>query len=174
MADSEWGLELAKIGYLAQEKFDFYVVALAFTVLGLAIQTAHFGGRPLSDVLELLGWSGLMTSGIGGLFRLQHQPHVYQFMGLQANQESRLAGLRKAREQGTTVIRTLDTSKTIDIETLITKDEETLNKIETKVKEIQAKAGIGYRVQSVGLIAGLLALMAARGLGPLFALLGIR
>jgi len=171
MADSDWSTDLAKFGYAAQQKFDFYTVALAFTVLGLAIQTAHFGARPLADLAELIGWCSLLVSGIAGLKRLEVVAHVFQFMGLSAGQQDRLTGLRKAREQGTSTIRTLDKGKDLDISELIAREEGDLGKIEEKIAEISGTSQLAYRIRSVALWVGLAALMVARGLGPLLGLL---
>ncbi len=61
-----------------QEKFSFYVIALTFTILGLAVQTAEFGISRISDSVELLGWIFLLTSGLTGLSRLEWTPKIYQ------------------------------------------------------------------------------------------------
>ena len=95
MADSDWSTELAKFGYTAQQKFDFYAVALCFTLLGLAIQTASFGTNPAADLFELIGWLALLTAGIAGFSRLEWQPQVYQLMSLSASQQSRITGQRR-------------------------------------------------------------------------------
>ena len=166
MTDSDWSTELAKIGYEAQHKFDFYAVALAYTVLGLAVQTAHFGSNPLADFFELAGWLSLLISGIAGLHRLEWQPQVFQLLGLKSSQEERLTGLRKAQAQGTTVVRALDTGTDLSISNLIVRDERDLNKVENRLKEISGKANIGYRVRSIALLVGLLALILSRGIGP--------
>jgi hypothetical protein len=61
-----------------QEKFYFYLVGLAFTILGLSIQTSKLGEFVLSDVFELLGWISLMISGIVGLLRLEWEPYIHE------------------------------------------------------------------------------------------------
>ncbi|WP_322035135.1 hypothetical protein [Burkholderia cenocepacia] len=63
MSDLEHSREL-------QEKFELYLLALIFTILGLAIQTAKFGTYRAADVSQILGWVSLTVSGVCGLWRM--------------------------------------------------------------------------------------------------------
>jgi hypothetical protein len=65
---SDANLELAQ---RYQEKFAFYVIALTFTILGLAIQTASFDENTLSGALEIVAWFLLLISGLAGLYRIR-------------------------------------------------------------------------------------------------------
>lgn len=58
-------------------KFDFYLLALTFTLLGLAIQTSDFSTSKFASILELLGWLVLFISGAIGLIRLERFPLLY-------------------------------------------------------------------------------------------------
>ena len=58
----------------AQEKLDFVVLSLTFSIPGLAVQTAKFGNNAVSDLAELVGWSYLATSGLIGFQRLKWRP----------------------------------------------------------------------------------------------------
>ena len=66
-----------EISIRLKERFEFYVIALAFTILGLSIQTASFGTSLPSDSFELLGWLFLFISGLVGLSRLEWIPVWY-------------------------------------------------------------------------------------------------
>ena len=59
----------AEIAIEHQIKFEFYLLALTFSILGLSIQTAEFGTYLSADLLELAGWLGLFLSGVVGLLR---------------------------------------------------------------------------------------------------------
>lgn len=61
-----------------QSKFQFYLVGLVFTLLGLAIETAKFAGPHIAWLFELFGWVFLFFSGVFGLWRLETVPHVYK------------------------------------------------------------------------------------------------
>ena len=51
-------------------KFEFYFVALTFTMVAFAIQTGEFHGRA-TDFLEGISWVALVLSGLMGLSRLE-------------------------------------------------------------------------------------------------------
>jgi len=63
-----------KIAVSTQEKFEFYVISLVFTLLALSIQTADFGASSIADSAELLGWLALFISGLVGLWRMEYIP----------------------------------------------------------------------------------------------------
>ena len=64
------------------------MVALAFTILGLAAQTAEFGTLVWADLAELVAWAALLLSGLKGLYRLERIPHIYEPFSCQAEQEA--------------------------------------------------------------------------------------
>ena len=171
MGESDRSTKLANFGYEAQQKFDFYAVALAFTVLGLAVQTAGFGTSPVSDLFELLAWVALLVSGTAGLHCLEWQPQVFQLRGLEASQQSRLTGLREARVQGADTVHALDSGSDLNVDQMIASDENGLDLIRERIKTVSDRATRGYRVRSIGLLLGLVSLVISRGLDPLLALL---
>lgn len=63
-----------EIAHQTQEKFEFYLLGLVFTLLALSIQTARFGQSMVADVCELVGWLSLFISGLVGLWRLEYVP----------------------------------------------------------------------------------------------------
>jgi hypothetical protein len=166
MAESHWSTELAKLGYNAQQRFNAFAVALCFTILGLAIETATFGTNAAADFLEIVGWISLLVAGVAGFHGLEWDPQIFQLMGLQAGQERRLTSLREARARGTKTVRALDSQTDLDISGLIVRDERDLDTINNRIKEISEKSRTGYRIRSVAFLVGLVALMVARALEP--------
>jgi hypothetical protein len=63
-----------EIAQKQQDRFEFYLVSLVFTLLALSIQTSGFGESSVADIFELLGWVSLLTSGISGLWRMEFLP----------------------------------------------------------------------------------------------------
>lgn len=59
-------------------KFDFYMVALTFTVFAFAIQSGSFRGNVIIDIIEALSWLCLLCSGMVGLSRLELIPVMYR------------------------------------------------------------------------------------------------
>ena len=62
------------IAQQSQEKFEFYLLSLVFTLLALAVQSATFGTNLPKNALELLAWVLFLISGLSGLYRLQWIP----------------------------------------------------------------------------------------------------
>jgi hypothetical protein len=60
-----------------QHRFDFYIVALTFTLLGLSVQTARFCSSRWSNGLELVGWLAFLGSALVGLWRLEKIPGYF-------------------------------------------------------------------------------------------------
>ena len=57
-----------------QEKYEYYFIALNFTLLALSVQTADFTSYSAQVVIELFGWLLLLSAGLLGLTRLEMQP----------------------------------------------------------------------------------------------------
>jgi len=61
-----------------QEKFDFYLIALTFTVLGFSIQTVKFGKVVYADLAELIAWFLLIISGVLGLRKMMWKASLFR------------------------------------------------------------------------------------------------
>jgi hypothetical protein len=61
-------------------KFNFYIVALTFTLMGLSVQTAKFDSGSFGLGFELLGWLCLLSSGVIGLNRLSKFTSLYTLL----------------------------------------------------------------------------------------------
>jgi len=73
-----------------QAKFEFYLLALTFSVLGLSIQTAEFGNYLSADAFELAGWLALFVSGVIGILRGEQIPVAYTI-------QWKITGIRQQR-----------------------------------------------------------------------------
>ena len=100
MSESSWPARMLAFGYEQQAKFDFYMVALTFTILGLAIQTSSTSAPAAALVFELMGWLLLLISGVAGVSRLAWQPQVFQVMGAQVKLEDQVSALEKGILEG--------------------------------------------------------------------------
>ncbi len=61
----------------AQQKFDYFLIALTFSVLSLAINTFKRGELKWIDSTEVIAWLILLVSGIFGLLRVKILHMIY-------------------------------------------------------------------------------------------------
>ena len=73
------------------KKFNFYIVALTFTLLGFSVQTAKFDSGTFGLCFELIGWVSLLLSGVIGLNRLSKFTTVYTLLHRRETNAKRLS-----------------------------------------------------------------------------------
>lgn len=158
MSDLEYARSL-------QEKFELYLLALVFTILGLAIQTAKLGAAPLPDLLEFSGWVVLLFSGLVGLWRMEWIPPLYKSHTAEAQITKELADMREAHENGQELVQFED--GTVPIAEAIQTREAGLAKAKKQVRERERAMHIKYSFHKWLMVLGFVLLIAARGQGPL-------
>ena len=149
-----------------QEKLDFYVVALSFTVLGLSIQTAIYGRNVVADILELASWVLLLSSGVIGLWRIEGKPFLYHLVSLRDDFDSRAKNIRKVEAQGTRSMFSLDQGREISTAEALEIAVTSIAKIDEKLEPWQKTLGRRYNAQRWSLVAGFGCLVMARALVP--------
>ena len=85
-----------KLSIEKQEKFEFYFIALVFTILGLSIQTSNLIKENCQYIFEIIGWVLLMISGLTGLSRLEWIPVIYAHIAKIQREEGRKNMFEKA------------------------------------------------------------------------------
>ena len=150
-------------GQRFQEKLEFYLVALAFTILGLAAQTAEFGTLVWADLTELIAWAALLLSGLKGLYRLERIPHIYDLFSRQAEQEGYLTHIRRnpTSQQITFLDETL-----LHSEALV-RVEGNVTQIKAAIEPRQEELVDMSRTQRRALALGVTMLVIARGIPPI-------
>jgi hypothetical protein len=88
----------------SQQKFDFYFLALVFTILGLTVQTSTITGK-YQCFFEIASWIFLLVSGLAGLSRLAWQPVFYQHEGLLQKDEDAVRAFDESRLSDVTLVR---------------------------------------------------------------------
>ena len=159
MSDLEYSRQL-------QEKFELYLLALIFTLLGLAVQTAKFGAHQPADALELLGWTCLLISGFVGLSRIEWLPVIYQTNSRLSELKEEHARLVEAAENGVTALPVLDQPGLGDIREIIADRSRALVKTESRVKKLEKLTRRKYGVHKWLFVLGLALVVSARGYGP--------
>jgi hypothetical protein len=153
-----------------QEKFELYLIALVFTILGLAIQTAKFGTSDLSDAFEIAGWLCLMGSGITSLLRMELLPVAQLELHKKQNIEDEVNEYRKLLASGQGLIQNIVNNATLSISTLIQDRVSTIQMYENRIAKLQGKIYRGYLIHKWLLVGGLIFLGASRSFSPVSAL----
>jgi len=152
------------VGQRIQEKFQFYIVGLIFTLLGLAVQTASFGTSLAADLFELGAWICLLLSALLAMSRLEWAPQIYRLFDVQQDLKGEQKRLQQAINAGTKVVD--KTGQPIEVDEFLRIIEERLNITVGQIKKIDKGAQWKYKVHKVGFVLGLVLLISARAYVP--------
>lgn len=135
-----------QIAQKLQEKLEFYLIALAFTVLALAVQTVEFGNYLISDITELTGWLSLLLSGLVGLIRLEMFPVVYNKHAILNDLEHEIFKYEEIKASGTNVVcLALEDAKEIPIDPLISDRKTAIEVLKPVITNLEMKIITRYR-----------------------------
>lgn len=157
-SDAEVAIEL-------RSKFEFYLLGLTFTILGLSIQTAKFGNSNVADFFELLGWLGLLVSGIVGLLRGEWIPVAHSIQAQLSARKQEIHTLIEAGEAGGEVPLTfIDGAREVTLT-----GQQAIDKLDGLVRELERqrfaaekKIITRYGWMKYSFLAGIVALVVAR------------
>jgi hypothetical protein len=151
-----------------KERFEFYVIALTFTILGLSIQTAKFGSYIAPDILELLGWAFLFISGLVGLSRLEWLPVAYKVFGELDKKTAEINQLKQAKESGRTNVPVIgDGREFAPVDEVINKYSLAESKLDLQIKKLIKWTLIKYQIHKWAFVLGLFFLLASRSYEPI-------
>lgn len=157
-----------EIAHRLQERFDFYLIALTFTILGLSIQTAEFNEHNPSNILEVLSWFTLFLSGLVGLSRLEWIPAVFNAHAEVEESESEAVRLRRAQALGQTEVPLIgEERQTAPIEEAINSHQAFADNSRPMVEKLNNITLIKYRIHKWSLVAGMFLLIMARAIEPI-------
>lgn len=163
-------VEELKVAHQSQEKFQFYAVALVFTILGLSVQTASFDGHIAARICELLAWLFLLISGLSGLSHLEWNPVIRIQMIRKDDLESKAHHLEAEKERGKQQVHVLQTNSVVPIDERLSEYQSYLSKLEGQITTLDKKAGFKYFLFKYCFAIGIALLLAARSAGPLVAI----
>jgi len=156
-----------EISLRLQERFEFYVIALAFTILGLSIQTASFGESLVSDSFELLGWLFLFVSGLVGLSRLEWKSVAYDIHAGIQDLQTEATRLRQAQQMGQNEVPVIDGEREIvPVEEAIQTQDDAATQLKPKVENIEKWISRKYHIHKRAFALGVLFLLLARAYEP--------
>jgi hypothetical protein len=151
----------------AQQKFDYYVVALIFTLLAVSIQTGVFGKSATRDVLELASWGFLLVAGLLALWRLEWMPIADRHLENLARIEQERREMIVQKAAGSTTVLNATTLKQSHVDEQIGKRGEMASKLNENLDRIDRSMDRKYRVGRFAFVLGVCLLVASRAYLPL-------
>jgi hypothetical protein len=158
------------IAQQSQEKFEFYLLSLVFTLLALAVQSATFGASLPKNAFELLAWMLFLISGLSGLYRLQWIPVARVSMANKRSLENEVK-MKELQLQGQTELHVLDSGRSQPIPERINNRQIGIDALEPKIKKIEARVQAAYEIHKYAFVLGLISVACARGYDPALALI---
>lgn len=135
-------IENIKAAQDVHHKLEFYLVALAFTIVGFSIQTGKFTGNIFADTAEAISWLALLCSGMIGLSRLEYAPVLYKNYSEIYDKEESLKGYINNPAYEKHFIKLKDWK--------------------VKIKEIETTIVIKYKWQKIAFLLGIVLLVSSR------------
>ncbi len=154
----------------AQQKFDFYIVALIFTLLAASIQSAAFGDSAIRDALELGSWVFLLLAGLLALWRLEWASISDGYMQRLDRVERERLELIKHKASGSTSVLIGNTQEYSHVDEQIANRNESASKIDEKLTELSGFSERKYKAARFAFVLGLCLLVASRAYLPLVAI----
>jgi len=144
------------------QKFDFYFLALVFTILGLSVQTSFFVQRYHQYIFEIVALFSLLVSGLAGLFRIEWMSVAYRHYGTIQEDQKKVDMLNQGLK-GKPILS--PSGKQFSDDELL-KEKEKLNgfilKRQTTSKAIDRRTSIKYYVHKYMFVIGIIALVISR------------
>jgi hypothetical protein len=154
-----------------QEKYEYYVAGLTFTLLAASIQTASIGSDKFQIILELSGWAALFASGVIALLRFRMQPVAHKNAAILEQKRAAIDKFKSAKINGTREVIYAETGEKVSIDQAISDGEASLNKNEPILNKLEGKL-ISQHEWHLGLFTfGFTLIMLSRAYLPIKALL---
>ncbi len=150
-------------------KFEFYLLALTFSILGLSIQTAGFGVCLSADAFELVGWLALFVSGVIGILRAELIPVAYDIQSKITHTRRQHDEVATALQQGNQIPFSFVEAGIVSVlhgTQAIAKLDNTIVTLEAKFKATEDKIIRRYNRMKWFFMIGIGCLLVARGLPP--------
>ncbi|MGA2774809.1 MAG: hypothetical protein ABSE81_01960 [Candidatus Omnitrophota bacterium] len=145
-------------------KFEYYLIALTFTILGLSVQTSSLSAEHFQYVFEFLAWISLLLSGLFGLWRFEYVPVVYREYGQQQIEETNLDAFNQGLA-GRSIVKQ-NGAEWLPEEMKRAKEALEVNIAERKDKlgELESSIHLRYKIHRWAFIIGVVSLVISRGI----------
>lgn len=147
-----------------QEKFEFYLLSLVFTLLALSVQTAKLGTLPVADYVEVTGWALLLISGVAGLSYVQMNPVVRTKMALKDEYSDELKGFRTEILQGRDTFIDVTTGRESPFAPLVENRDDAVRLLGIVIEKLERRQSAKYLLFTYCFVIGLIAVGVARAI----------
>jgi hypothetical protein len=154
------------IAQQTQEKFQFYLLSLVFTLLALSIQTAKFEGVIVADILELTGWVFFIVSGIFGLSRMEWVSLIRIKIAQKHSFEEEIFELKRIQLQGQTELLVLENNSNQAISDRIENRKNAIDLLNPYISKLERKHYIKGDFHNYCFVLGVLCVIVARAYTP--------
>ena len=155
-----------EIAQKTQEKFEFYVISLVFTLMALSIQTSKFGASTVADSFELIGWVLLLVSGFSGLWRIEYLSVERMKLTQKDEFQNQINYCNEIKLKGATEIYVLESERNQPIEERIKNLSKGIEALTPLIKKLERHNNIKYKTHRVTFLLGVISIIVARGYIP--------
>jgi hypothetical protein len=156
-----------ELAHQFQEKFEFYLLSLVFTLLAVSIQTAKIGTDVIPVCFEVIGWMCLLVSGVFGLWRMEYIPVTHGKIGKKREIEDQIIHLETLRNQGQRDVEVLINGNVEVIEKTLENNRGGIEILDDLIASLEKHNLIKYRVHKYAFVIGVSAILAARSWMPI-------
>lgn len=149
-----------KIAIELSQKYDFYFLALVFTVLALSVQTAEVINEYYQYFYEIGAWTLFSISGLAGLSRLEWLPNAYIHYSSSEIEKNNL----KAVKNGNIMNEKGETWPSESLSKAENNLERQIKKREKEIGRIERSSLIKYRWHKWCFILGIFSLIISRAI----------
>jgi hypothetical protein len=160
-----------ELAHQTQEKFQFYVLGLIFTLLAASVQTAKFGVSSTATSLELFGWAALLIAGVVLMWRVEWDSPIRMLHTKLAEAEHEQAQLIQAQGLGQQNAVT-HMGAQVPIAQRLADLAARIPEAKAKVKRMERLDAIKYTTARIAFLLGVTGVVLARGLPPAVELFG--
>jgi hypothetical protein len=143
-----------------KDKFQFYFLALVFTILGLSIQTSKFISYPQA-IVEIFAWASLLCSGLAGLSRMEWLPLSYEHYSKLVEQK---AFLREAKPGRQIINESGEIMPPLEVKQFIRDVNSRIEERASFMDKLQRKEKIQYFIHKWLFVVGLIFLAVSRAI----------
>jgi hypothetical protein len=162
------------IAQQTQEKFQFYFLALAFTLLGAAVQTSNFNRSTTENVFELIGWLGFLSAGLFGLWKMEWESPIRVQMAKRDEIQSAITDLKTKMLGGLTEVLIVTTGRMQPVDERMKNHDDAVAILSAQLDKLEKWDTFKYLTAKYGFLVGLVALMGSRSAAALATMFGYK